>query len=194
MHNAYASLCIIPHAFPRASLCITTQAAEGVATSLDQVSPWPYSCSPCRESPWPYNCSCRLTPQPAHRAGPDRPGQAGQQLRRVRPTGGTAVRPPQTASAALAPPPFGPHTPPPQVLSPRTLSLFYIENTSVHRKVCRRMYNSTSTIMVRRLPTKPCRTRVRDKEWHNGRRAPTQDPSTNIRRLCVGADCKDSGR
>ena len=25
------------------------------------------------------------------------------------------------------------------MLSPRTLSLFYIENTSVHRKVCRRM-------------------------------------------------------
>ena len=26
-----------------------------------------------------------------------------------------------------------------------------------------------------------------DKEWRNGRRAPTQDPSTNNRRLCVGA-------
>ena len=54
------------------------------------------------------------------------------------------------------------------MLSPRTLSLFYIENTSVHRKVCRRMYNSTSTIMVRLLPAKPCRTRVGDKEWRNG--------------------------
>ena len=30
------------------------------------------------------------------------------------------------------------------------------------------------------LPTKPCRTRVGDKEWRNGRRAPTQDPSTII--------------
>ena len=26
-----------------------------------------------------------------------------------------------------------------------------------------------------------------DKEWRNGRRTPTQDPSTNNRRLCVGA-------
>ena len=38
------------------------------------------------------------------------------------------------------------------------------------------------------LPTKPRRTRMGDKEWHNGRRAPTQDPSTNNRRLCVGAE------
>ena len=37
------------------------------------------------------------------------------------------------------------------------------------------------SIVVRLLPTKPCRTRVGDKEWHNGRRAPTQDPSTNDR-------------
>ena len=36
--------------------------------------------------------------------------------------------------------------------------------------------------VVRLLPTKPCRTRVGDnKEWRNGRRAPTQDPSTNDR-------------
>ena len=41
--------------------------------------------------------------------------------------------------------------------------------------------------VVRLLPTKPCRTRVGDREWHNGRRAPTQDPSTNNRRLCVSA-------
>ena len=34
---------------------------------------------------------------------------------------------------------------------------------------------------VRLLPTKPCRTRVGDKEWRSGRRAPTQDPSTNDR-------------
>ena len=26
-----------------------------------------------------------------------------------------------------------------------------------------------------------------DKEWHNGHRAPTQDPGTNNRRRCVGA-------
>ena len=44
---------------------------------------------------------------------------------------------------------------------------------------------------VRLLPKKPCRTRVGDKEWHNGHRAPTQDPSTNNRRLCVGAGYKD---
>ena len=31
-------------------------------------------------------------------------------------------------------------------LSPRTLSLFYIENTSVHRKVCRRMVLLTGPI------------------------------------------------
>ena len=30
-------------------------------------------------------------------------------------------------------------------------------------------------------PRKPCRTRVGDKEWRNGRRAPTQDPSTDDR-------------
>ena len=34
---------------------------------------------------------------------------------------------------------------------------------------------------ARLLPTKPCRTRAGDKEWRNGRRAPTQDPSTNDR-------------
>ena len=34
---------------------------------------------------------------------------------------------------------------------------------------------------VRLLPRKPCRTRVGDKEWHKGHRAPTQDPSTNDR-------------
>ena len=36
-------------------------------------------------------------------------------------------------------------------------------------------------IKVRLLPTKPCRTRVGDKEWRHGRRAPTQYPSTNDR-------------
>ena len=40
---------------------------------------------------------------------------------------------------------------------------------------------------VRLLPKKPCRTRVGDKERHNEHRAPTQDPSTKNRRLCVGA-------
>ena len=30
-----------------------------------------------------------------------------------------------------------------------------------------------------------------DKEWRNWRRAPTQDTSTNNRRLCVGAGCND---
>ena len=29
------------------------------------------------------------------------------------------------------------------------------------------------------LLTKPCRTRIGDEEWRNGRRAATQDPSTN---------------
>ena len=40
--------------------------------------------------------------------------------------------------------------------SPRTLSLFYIENTSVHRKVCRRMVidgpSKPSSSLVRFLP------------------------------------------
>ena len=67
------------------------------------------------------------------------------------------------------------------MLSPHTLSLFYIENTSVHRKVCRRMYNSTSTILGAILPTKPCRTRVGDKEWRSGRHAPTLDPTSSLR-------------
>ena len=30
-------------------------------------------------------------------------------------------------------------------------------------------------------PTKPCRTRLGDYEWRNGRRTPTQDTSTNNR-------------
>ena len=38
-----------------------------------------------------------------------------------------------------------------------------------------------SYLSVRLLPTKPYRTRLGDKEWRNGRRAPTQDPSTNDR-------------
>ena len=37
------------------------------------------------------------------------------------------------------------------------------------------------------LPTKPCRTRVGDNEWHNGHRAPTQYPSTNNRSTFVWA-------
>ena len=28
---------------------------------------------------------------------------------------------------------------------------------------------------------------MRDKDWRNGRRTPTQDPSTNTRWLCFGA-------
>ena len=45
---------------------------------------------------------------------------------------------------------------------------------------------------VRRLPTKPCRTRVGDRGWHNGRRAPTQDPSTNNRDDFVPAQAQVS--
>ena len=37
-----------------------------------------------------------------------------------------------------------------KVLSPRTLSLFYIENTSVHRKLCRRIVCKTATWRCRR--------------------------------------------
>ena len=44
-----------------------------------------------------------------------------------------------------------------QVLSPRTLSLFYIENTSVHRKVCRRMVWRASVLP--RMPMKSCAAR-----------------------------------
>ena len=39
-------------------------------------------------------------------------------------------------------------------LSPRTLSLFYIENTSVHRKVCRRMVSHVSLEEVARHSTR----------------------------------------
>ena len=46
-------------------------------------------------------------------------------------------------------------------------------NWEVQMNCCDKLVNQTLTVAVRLLPAKPCRTRKGDKEWRNGRRAPT---------------------
>ena len=42
------------------------------------------------------------------------------------------------------------------------------------------LLHAQETAAARLLPTKPCRTRVGNREWRNRPRTPTQDPSTHL--------------